>query len=205
MGHGGQNIVEGLSAQRDGIASARRSDLKKRGAESQDAQGVAGPRPCLPVPHRLPQVEALLEGEAGLKAGAKPGLVIVDCSTSDPTSTLRIADGLAPLGVTLVDAPLGRTPKEAWEGTLDTMVGCDEATFARLKPVLDTWAGRVIHFGRTGEGHKMKLLNNFVAMAVPRCARPWRWPARSASPRGNYRQRHSRRRAVAASEPSALS
>ena len=64
----------------------------------------------------------------------------------------------------MVDAPLSRTPKEAWEGTLDTMVGASDAVFARLKPVLDTWAGRVVHIGGTGDGHRMKLLNNFIAM-----------------------------------------
>jgi hypothetical protein len=110
------------------------------------------------------QVEALVRGPDGLGAGMKPGGLVVDCSTSDPTSTLALAAELAAVGVTLVDAPLSRTPKEAWEGTLDTMVGCDEATFARLKPVLDTWSGRAIHIGRTGDGHKMKLINNFIAM-----------------------------------------
>ena len=64
---------------------------------------------------------------------------MVDCSTSDPTSTAALAAELAALGVTLVDAPLSRTPKEAWEGTLDTMVGATDSDFARLKPVLETW------------------------------------------------------------------
>jgi 3-hydroxyisobutyrate dehydrogenase-like beta-hydroxyacid dehydrogenase len=110
------------------------------------------------------EVEALVFGPDGLMAGAAKGSIIVDCSTSDPTSTERIAAALADQGVTFVDAPLARTPKEAWEGTLDTMVGCDEATFARLEPVLSTWAGRITHIGRVGDGHKMKLINNFIAM-----------------------------------------
>jgi 3-hydroxyisobutyrate dehydrogenase-like beta-hydroxyacid dehydrogenase len=111
-----------------------------------------------------PQVEALVRGPDGLKSGARSGAIIVDCSTSEPNSTLALAEELGAQGVTLVDAPLARTPKEAWEGTLDTMVGCDEATLTRLKPVLETWAGRITHIGRTGDGHKMKLINNFIAM-----------------------------------------
>ena len=103
-------------------------------------------------------------GRKELKAGAKPGTVIVDCSTSDPTSTLTLAEELKESGITLVDAPLSRTPKEAWEGTLDTMVGCDEATFARLKPLLETWAGKIVHVGPVGHGHTMKLINNFVSL-----------------------------------------
>ena len=110
------------------------------------------------------QVEGVLRGPDGIKAGAGKGLIVVDCSTSDPTSTLALAAELREAGITLVDAPLSRTPKEAWEGKLDTMVGADEATFARLKPVLETWAGRIVHVGAVGDGHKMKLLNNFLAM-----------------------------------------
>jgi 3-hydroxyisobutyrate dehydrogenase-like beta-hydroxyacid dehydrogenase len=63
-----------------------------------------------------------------------------------------------------VDAPLGRTPKEAWEGKLDTMVGASDAVFARLKPILETWAGKVVHIGAAGDGHRMKLLNNFLSL-----------------------------------------
>ena len=111
-----------------------------------------------------PQVEALVRGPDGLKAGAKPGSVIVDTSTANPVSTLALAEELKAQGVGFVDAPLARTPKEAWEGTLDTMVGCDPDTFARLKPVLETWAARITHVGAVGDGHKIKLINNFIAM-----------------------------------------
>jgi 3-hydroxyisobutyrate dehydrogenase-like beta-hydroxyacid dehydrogenase len=111
-----------------------------------------------------PEVEAVVRGADGLKHGLKRGAIVVDCSTSDPVSTIALAAELDGLGVTLVDAPLSRTPKEAWEGTLDTMVGASPEVFARLKPVLDTWAGRVLHIGGTGDGHRMKLLNNFLSM-----------------------------------------
>ena len=90
--------------------------------------------------------------------------MIVDCSTSDPVSTAALVEEMQAIGVDFVDAPLSRTPKEAWEGKLDTMVGASEATFARLKPVLDTWAGKVVHIGGPGDGHRMKLLNNFISM-----------------------------------------
>ena len=59
------------------------------------------------------EVEALVRGPKGLKAGAHKGLVIVDTSTSDPNSTLALAAELAPLGVAFCDAPLGGTPAQA--------------------------------------------------------------------------------------------
>ena len=110
------------------------------------------------------QVEEIVRGPDGLKHGLKPGSVVVDCSTADPTSTMAIAGELAEIGVDFADAPLSRTPKEAWEGTLDTMVGATDAVFERLKPVLETWAGRIVHIGGVGDGHRMKLLNNFISL-----------------------------------------
>jgi 3-hydroxyisobutyrate dehydrogenase-like beta-hydroxyacid dehydrogenase len=110
------------------------------------------------------QVEALVRGPDGLLAGSKPGLIIVDCSTSNPVSTLALAAEAAARGVAFADAPLSRTPKEAEAGTLDTMVGADPETFARIEPVLRCWAGLVVHLGPVSLGHKMKLVGNFVAM-----------------------------------------
>ncbi|MFZ3582801.1 NAD(P)-dependent oxidoreductase [Loktanella sp. DJP18] len=111
-----------------------------------------------------PQVEAVFGGDDGLLAGAREGLIVIDTTTADPTSTARLAEALAAKGGTLVDAPLGRTPKEAEAGTLDCMVGCDAATFDAVKPVLDCWAGNITHVGPSGSGHKMKLLMNFISM-----------------------------------------
>lgn len=111
-----------------------------------------------------PQVEEIVRGTDGLLDALQPGAVIVDCSTSDPNSTLALARLVAEKGGHFVDAPLSRTPKEAWEGTLDTMVGAEPTVFARIKPVLATWAGKIVHIGEIGDGHKMKLINNFVSL-----------------------------------------
>ena len=110
------------------------------------------------------EVAALVRGPQGLAAALKPGSVIVDCSTSDPVLTAELASELAEKGVDLADAPLSRTPKEAWEGKLDTMVGATEAVFDRIRPVLETWAGKIVHIGAVGDGHRMKLLNNFISL-----------------------------------------
>ncbi|MDH5204151.1 MAG: NAD(P)-dependent oxidoreductase [Hylemonella sp.] len=111
-----------------------------------------------------PQVEALIQGPDGIAAADKPGLIVIDCSTADPVSTLAMGELLRSRGMAMADAPLGRTPKEAEAGTLDTMVGADPATFARIEPVLRCWAGNVVHLGELSLGHKMKLINNFIAM-----------------------------------------
>jgi 3-hydroxyisobutyrate dehydrogenase-like beta-hydroxyacid dehydrogenase len=104
------------------------------------------------------------EAVAEMKPELARGAVMVDCSTSDPTVSLRLAAELAEIGVDFVDAPLSRTPKEAWEGTLDCMVGATDASFARVQPIIATWAAKIVHIGAVGDGHKMKLLNNFISL-----------------------------------------
>jgi len=113
-----------------------------------------------------PQVEAAVSGANGLLAGARPGLVIVDCSTSEPDSTTRLREQCAAAGVSFVDAPLARTPVEAELGRLNVMVGASDAQFAQLKPVIQAFAENVIHVGGPGAGHTIKLLNNFIAQAI---------------------------------------
>ena len=169
MGHGmAKNLVE------KGHPLVIRSNRKREPVEDLIARGareLASPKEiaaasdivflCLPA---SPQVEETVRGPDGLKAGAHDGLIIVDTTTADPNSTLALAAELAPLGVRFVDAPLGRTPKEAETGELDTMIGADPATFAELRPVVECWARRIIHVGPVGAGHSMKLLMNFVAL-----------------------------------------
>jgi len=113
-----------------------------------------------------PQVEAAITGPQGLLAGARPGLLVVDCSTSEPDSTTRLRALCADAGVVLVDAPLARTPVEAEAGKLNVMVGAEPAVFAQLQPVLACFAENIFHVGGPGAGHVIKLLNNFIAQAI---------------------------------------
>lgn len=108
-----------------------------------------------------PQVEAIIDE---MLPDLSAGSVIVDCSTSDPTSTVMLAEKLAARGAHMVDAPLGGTPVQAEAGALAAMVGAEAEVFARIEPLLATWAGTIVHLGPTGDGHKMKLLNNFLSL-----------------------------------------
>ena len=110
------------------------------------------------------QVEAVLKGENGIMAGAKPGTVIVDCSTSDPTVTVKLAAELEAKGLHLADAPLGGTPAQAALGQLSAMVGASPEVFARINPACEAWAQKIVHLGPVGDGHKMKLINNFLSL-----------------------------------------
>ena len=63
-----------------------------------------------------PQIEDIIYGEHGLAFAERQGLIIADCSTAEPASTIRIAADLAKHGVHFLDTPMTRTPKEAEDG-----------------------------------------------------------------------------------------
>lgn len=68
-------------------------------------------------------VSTVVYGEDGLLACLRPGMIVVDTTTSLPEATHSIAIDLKKKGVSMVDAPLGRSPKEAEEGRLGSFVG----------------------------------------------------------------------------------
>src|SRR6478752_5934470 len=113
-----------------------------------------------------PQVEEIVFGANGLLGGARRDLVVIDTSTSEPGTTARCREAFAAKGATFVDAPLARTPQEAEEGRLNSMVGADDATFARVKPVLAAFCENIFHVGPPGAGHTLKLVNNFMALTI---------------------------------------
>ncbi len=166
MGHGmAKNIVEkGYKLTVIGHRNrAPVEDLVNRGALEASTLKELGEQSsivfiCAPG---SPQVEAIIRD---LKEGLKPGSIIVDCSTSDPTSTASLAEQLAELDIALADAPLGGTPVQAEAGELSAMIVASDNTFARIQPVVDLWAGTIVHIGGVGDGHRMKLLNNFLSL-----------------------------------------
>ena len=112
------------------------------------------------------QVEDIVFGADGLLGAAREGLIVIDTSTAEPDSTTRIREAFAAKGVKFIDAPLARTPKEAEEGRLNTMVGADEATFEQIQPVLAAYCENIFHVGPPGHGHVLKLVNNFLALSI---------------------------------------
>lgn len=169
MGHGmAKNLVEkGFPATVLGHCNrAPVEDLVKRGAREakNPADAAASADIVFLCVSGSPQVEEIVHGANGLLGAARKGLYVVDCSTSEPDSTARIAAEFVKKGVAFIDAPLARTPKEAEEGRLNVMVGANPDDFAAIKPALEAFGENIFHVGGPGAGHKLKLLNNFLAM-----------------------------------------
>ena len=113
-----------------------------------------------------PDVESMCFGANGIAEATRAGMMVVDTSTAEPTSTQVLRERFKAVGVEFVDAPLARTPVEAELGKLNTMVGATDAAFATLEPVLKAYCENIFHVGPPGAGHKVKLMNNFIAQAI---------------------------------------
>ena len=111
-------------------------------------------------------VESLIYGDDGILAGIKEGATVIDFGTSVPASTRKIGADLAAKGAGMIDAPLGRTPAHAKDGLLNIMAAGDQATYDKVKPVLDDQGENVFHLGALGAGHVTKLINNFMGMTT---------------------------------------
>jgi 3-hydroxyisobutyrate dehydrogenase len=112
---------------------------------------------CLPTSR---EVEAVLEGPEGVLAGARPGMLMVDCTSGDPASSRRIAGRLASRDMAFADAPVSGGVSGAVAGTLTIMVGGEPATYQRALPVLRALGTRIAHVGPVGAGHALKAVNN---------------------------------------------
>lgn len=106
------------------------------------------------------QVEQVCLGEDGLAANGKPGLIVVDLSTTSVGEARAIAAKLAERGMHFVDAPVARTRQAAQDGTLSIMVGASDDLFISVEPLLSYMGSDVTLCGGTGCGQVVKLINN---------------------------------------------
>ena len=112
-----------------------------------------------------PQVEEAIYGAKGLSTALRDGLIIADCSTAEPASTIKIAAELKAKGTYFVDTPMTRTPKEAEAGKLGLMVAGPADILAKIRPVLECFADTIVNSGDVGAAHQLKLLNNFLSIS----------------------------------------
>ncbi|MFV0293384.1 MAG: NAD(P)-dependent oxidoreductase [Paracoccus sp. (in: a-proteobacteria)] len=113
-----------------------------------------------------PQVEDILTGSGGLLAALTPGMIIIDCSTAIPESTVAMARQVEAAGAHLVDAAMTRTPKEAREGRLNLLIGGAPNITEKIMPLLASFSENRFLAGPVGAGHRLKLLHNFVSLGA---------------------------------------
>lgn len=170
MGKGlGRNLIRrGFAVAAVDPDPERMAFIRSLGAA--EANGVAGLAAssdvigaCLPS---LAAIREAFEGPDGIIANARPGSVVVDFSTSDPRLTRELGAKAAERSIAMIDAPMLRMERHAWEGELVLLVGGEADTVAGCAAVFEAVSERFIHCGPLGSGHTFKLLNNVSGLAM---------------------------------------
>ena len=109
-----------------------------------------------------PDVEAVLFGENGVASGLSKGKTVVDMSSISPMATKAFAKKINDLGCDFLDAPVSGGEVGAKAASLTIMVGGPEATFARLKPLLELMGKNITLVGGNGDGQTTKVANQII-------------------------------------------
>ncbi len=108
-------------------------------------------------------VEDVTLGRDGMTAGSLDGKIVVDHSTTELDTTIRIAAALPPRGALFVDAPVSGGPAAAERGTLAIMAGGSNDAIAKIAPVM-SHLGKMTHMGPVGTGQATKLVNQTLVL-----------------------------------------
>ncbi len=109
-----------------------------------------------------PHVRAAVLGKDGVAEGAKPGLVLIDMSSIDPTESKAIGAECAKYGIEMLDCPVSGGEPKAIDGTLSVMCGGKKELFDKYYDMLMVMAGSVVYVGELGSGNVAKLANQMV-------------------------------------------
>ena len=138
-------------------------DAREAAAGPLRARGAATVITILPTSREVRQV---LTGPKGLLDALRPGSLLLEMTSADPSVTRELAAEVAARGSALIDAPVSGGVRGATEGTLAIMVGGDPALLERARPVLARMGKNIFHAGPVGAGHAIKLVNNMCSGGI---------------------------------------
>lgn len=140
------------------------ADLVSNGAASAESgkEVAAQCEVVITMVPNSPHVRAAVLGENGVAEGARPGTVLIDMSSIDPTESRAIGAELEKLGIDMLDAPVSGGEPKAIDGTLSVMVGGKKELFEKFYDMLMVIAGSVVYVGELGSGNVAKLANQIV-------------------------------------------
>ncbi len=109
-----------------------------------------------------PDVERVCLGKEGLIHGAHEGLILIDSTTTDAASTIRVAEALSKVGIRMIDAPVMGIQPNAEQGTLVLNVGGAKEDVEACRDILEVVGSRIVYAGPLGSGKTFKLVNNLM-------------------------------------------
>ncbi len=109
-----------------------------------------------------PDVEKVLFSEGGVASGLSKGKTVVDMSSIDPIATKVFAKKINALGCDYLDAPVSGGEVGAKAASLTIMVGGEQATFDRVKPLFELMGKNITLIGGNGDGQTCKVANQII-------------------------------------------
>jgi len=109
-----------------------------------------------------PDVEKVLFGPEGVVNGLTAGKTVVDMSSISPIETKQFAKRINGLGCEYVDAPVSGGEVGAKNAALTIMVGGNQATFDKVKPLLELMGKNITLVGGNGDGQTCKVCNQII-------------------------------------------
>ena len=142
--------------------------LRARGAAwaTTPAEVAAAAQTVITILPTSREVRQVLTGPKGLLDALRPGSLLLEMTSADPSVTRELAAEVAARGSALIDAPVSGGVRGATEGTLAIMVGGDPALLERARPVLARMGKNIFHAGPVGAGHAIKLVNNMCSGGI---------------------------------------
>lgn len=140
-------------------------DANASGAASPAEVAAASGTVITMLPSNPHVLKCYLDPATGIlsEAGAKPGTMLIDCSTCEPSISQQVAAAAIERGSKLVDAPVSGGTIGADQATLTFMVGAKtEEQFNEANEILKHLGKKVVHCGDVGMGQAAKLCNNLV-------------------------------------------
>jgi 3-hydroxyisobutyrate dehydrogenase len=110
-------------------------------------------------------VREVILGPSGALAGSRPGSIIIDMTTSEPSLAVEIATQAAERGVYAIDAPVSGGDVGAREARLSIMIGGDSRAVEALRPCWETMGKTIVHQGGPGAGQHTKMTNQVLIAA----------------------------------------
>jgi 3-hydroxyisobutyrate dehydrogenase len=107
-------------------------------------------------------VREVFLGENGAIAGGRPGTVLVDMTTSEPSLAREIGEAARALGLTSIDAPVSGGDIGARNAALSIMVGGDSDAIESVRPLLECMGKTIVHQGPAGAGQHTKMVNQIL-------------------------------------------
>jgi 3-hydroxyisobutyrate dehydrogenase len=104
-------------------------------------------------------------GPQGALAGSKPGTILVDMTTSEPSLAIEIHQAAKAKGVGSVDAPVSGGDVGAKNAALSIMVGGDKEVVESVRPLFECMGKTVVHQGPPGAGQHTKMVNQILIAA----------------------------------------